>query len=117
MATIERGAPPAVGDIERDQGPGYGNLEDMTPESPLREEWVARRREDPVRTQMHYARRGVVTEEMWVVAHREGLDPEFVRSEVARGRMIIPANVNHANLVTDGHRHQRALQGEREHRQ
>ena len=48
---------------------------------------------------MHYARQGMVTEEMWVVAQREGLEPEFVRSEVARGRMIIPANWNHRNLV------------------
>jgi phosphomethylpyrimidine synthase len=46
-------------------------------------------------TQLHYARRGEVTEEMEFVALREGLEPEFVRSEVARGRAIIPANVNH----------------------
>jgi phosphomethylpyrimidine synthase len=47
---------------------------------------------------MHLARKGVVTEEMQYVAHRERLDPELVRSEVARGRMVIPANVNHTNL-------------------
>jgi phosphomethylpyrimidine synthase len=47
---------------------------------------------------MHYARRGVITEEMQFVAERERLDPEGVRSEVARGRMVIPANVNHLNL-------------------
>ncbi len=46
-------------------------------------------------TQMHYARRGEVTPEMAFVAAREGLDPEFVRDEVARGRAIIPNNVNH----------------------
>jgi phosphomethylpyrimidine synthase len=46
-------------------------------------------------TQMHYARAGVVTPEMEFVALREGLEPEFVRSEVARGRAIIPSNVNH----------------------
>ncbi len=46
-------------------------------------------------TQMHYARRGVVTPEMEFVAIREGLAPDFVRSEVAAGRAIIPANVNH----------------------
>jgi len=46
-------------------------------------------------TQMHYARRGEITPEMEFVALREGMDPEFVRSEVARGRAIIPANVNH----------------------
>ena len=49
-------------------------------------------------TQLHYARRGVVTEEMEFVAIREGFDPEFVRSEVARGRAIIPANINHPEL-------------------
>ncbi|MGQ0679290.1 MAG: phosphomethylpyrimidine synthase ThiC [Actinomycetota bacterium] len=46
-------------------------------------------------TQMHYARRGEMTPEMEFVALREGMDPEFVRAEVARGRAIIPANVNH----------------------
>jgi phosphomethylpyrimidine synthase len=46
-------------------------------------------------TQLHYARRGEVTPEMAFVAVREGLDPELVRDEVARGRAIIPANVNH----------------------
>lgn len=46
-------------------------------------------------TQMHYARRGIITKEMEFVALREGVDPKFVRSEVARGRAIIPANINH----------------------
>jgi phosphomethylpyrimidine synthase len=46
-------------------------------------------------TQMHYARRGEITSEMAFVAVREGLDPEVVRSEVARGRAIIPTNINH----------------------
>jgi len=46
-------------------------------------------------TQLHYARRGVVTPEMEFIALREGLDPEFVRAEVARGRAVIPANINH----------------------
>ncbi len=49
-------------------------------------------------TQMHYARRGEITPEMEFVALREGLEPGFVRSEVARGRAIIPANVNHPEL-------------------
>jgi phosphomethylpyrimidine synthase len=49
-------------------------------------------------TQLHYARRGVVTPEMEFIALREGFDPEFVRSEVARGRAIIPANINHPEL-------------------
>jgi phosphomethylpyrimidine synthase len=46
-------------------------------------------------TQMHFARKGIVTPEMEYVAIRENLSPEFVRSEVARGRAIIPANINH----------------------
>ena len=49
-------------------------------------------------TQMHYARKGEVTPEMEFVALREGFDAEFVRAEVARGRAIIPANVNHPEL-------------------
>jgi phosphomethylpyrimidine synthase len=49
-------------------------------------------------TQMEYARRGEITPEMEFVALREGMDPDFVRSEVARGRAIIPANVNHPEL-------------------
>ncbi len=50
------------------------------------------------RTQMHLARRGVVSPEMERVAAREGLAAELVREEVARGRMIIPANVDHRGL-------------------
>ncbi len=46
-------------------------------------------------TQLESARRGVVTPEMAFVARREDLDPELIRSEVARGRMVIPANVHH----------------------
>ena len=49
-------------------------------------------------TQMHYARKGDVTPEMEFVALREGFDPDFVRAEVARGRAIIPANINHPEL-------------------
>jgi phosphomethylpyrimidine synthase len=49
-------------------------------------------------TQLHYARRGEITPEMEFIAVREGLPAEFVRSEVARGRAIIPSNVNHPEL-------------------
>jgi len=65
--------------------------------SPIRSEWV-RKRTGPVVTQLHYARQGVTTEEMEFVAKRENLSPETVRDEVARGRMIIPANVRHVEL-------------------
>ena len=64
----------------------------------MRKDWVAKRADDPVRTQMFYARRGILTEEMAYVAGREKLSPDVVRTEVGRGRMIIPANVNHTNL-------------------
>ena len=46
-------------------------------------------------TQMHYARRGEITPEMEFVALREGMSAEIVRDEVARGRAIIPSNINH----------------------
>src|SRR5918994_1779275 len=46
-------------------------------------------------SQLRYARRSEITPEMEFVAVREGMDPTFVRDEVARGRAIIPANVNH----------------------
>jgi phosphomethylpyrimidine synthase len=49
-------------------------------------------------TQLHYARRGEITPEMEFVALRERLSADFVRSEVARGRAIIPANINHPEL-------------------
>jgi phosphomethylpyrimidine synthase len=83
------------------------------PLPPLRAEWIAARGDAvdagrdafgrPVLraragrrvTQMHYARRGEVTPEMEFVAVREGLPAEVVREEIARGRAILPANVNH----------------------
>lgn len=46
-------------------------------------------------TQMHYAKQGIISKEMKFVAIRENVDPEFVRSEIARGRAIIPNNINH----------------------
>src|SRR4029078_5811797 len=64
----------------------------------LREPWVASRRGSTNVTQLHYARKGEITREMEFIGVREGFDPDFVRSEVARGRAIIPANVNHPEL-------------------
>ncbi len=49
-------------------------------------------------TQMHYARKGIITPEMEFVAIRERCKTEFVRDEVARGRAIIPSNINHPEL-------------------
>jgi phosphomethylpyrimidine synthase len=78
---------------------------------PLRTPWIAERgdveavpgagrtamraRPGAAVTQLHYARRGTVTPEMEFIAIREGLAAEMVREEVARGRAIIPANINH----------------------
>src|SRR5258707_6573370 len=64
----------------------------------MRQNLVAQRVDDKIRTQMHYGRQGRITEEMEYVATRERLTPELVRDEVARGRMIIPANIHHLNL-------------------
>jgi len=64
----------------------------------LREPWIAARRGGAVITQMEFARRGEITEEMEFVALRERLPAEFVRSEIARGRAIIPANINHPEV-------------------
>ncbi|SDD32546.1 phosphomethylpyrimidine synthase ThiC [Glycomyces harbinensis] len=73
----------------------------------LREAWIDERRGAPVadlvrdgatiasNTQLHYAKQGLITPEMEFVAVREGLAPEFVRDEIAAGRAILPANVNH----------------------
>ncbi|HKX46771.1 MAG TPA: phosphomethylpyrimidine synthase ThiC [Planctomycetota bacterium] len=66
----------------------------------LRERWIARReaRGDRNFSQLHYARRGEITEEMAFAAAREGVDAETVRSEIARGRAILPANKRHLEL-------------------
>ena len=66
-----------------------------------RAEWLAKRKAENTDgnfSQMHYARRGVITDEMQYIAQVEKLAPELVRDEVARGRMIIPANINHPEL-------------------
>lgn len=63
-----------------------------------RNAWIPSRMNDPIRTQMYYARKGIVTGEMEFVARRENLTPELIRDEVARGRMIIPANIHHISL-------------------
>ena len=64
----------------------------------MRKEWISPRLNDSIRTQMHYARQGIITQEMEYVARREHVTGELIRSEVARGRMIIPANIHHTNL-------------------
>src|SRR5690348_3194118 len=91
---------PTDGTPSNGNGNGVGN--GSAPRS--RAEWIAKRRAESARSgdsnvsQMHFARKGVVTEEMEYVARREKISPELVRDEVARGRMIIPANINHPEL-------------------
>src|SRR2546421_4904027 len=69
-----------------------------------RAEWLLQRRKQVEQngdcnfSQMHYARQGAITEEMQYVAAKEKIAPELVRDEVAAGRMIIPANINHPEL-------------------
>ena len=69
-----------------------------------RTDWITKRREEAARSgdtnmsQMHFARKGLLTEEMLFVAEREQVAPELIRDEVAAGHMIIPANVNHPEL-------------------
>jgi phosphomethylpyrimidine synthase len=101
---VRRGLPPLRepwieerGPYERGE-PSYrpvpGQSDDGLPMPPRRR---VRRASGNV-TQMHFARKGIVTPEMEFVAIREGVAPEFVRDEVARGRAIIPANINHPEL-------------------
>src|ERR1700734_3614132 len=80
---------------QRNNGNGHSDVPQP------RAEWIARRKDengDGNFSQMHYARRGVITEEMTYVAEREKLSAELVRDEIARGRMIVPANINHPEL-------------------
>src|ERR1700679_1106163 len=66
-----------------------------------RAEWIVKRKAEAERTgdwnmsQMHFARKGMITEEMAFVAQREKIAAEVVRREGARGTVIIPANINH----------------------
>ncbi|UOQ91869.1 phosphomethylpyrimidine synthase ThiC [Halobacillus shinanisalinarum] len=49
-------------------------------------------------SQLHYAKQGTITPEIEFIAIRESMDPEFVRDEVAKGRAIIPSNINHPEI-------------------
>src|SRR5213593_4474499 len=73
----------------REENPALGGVRFASVRRPLRA------RPGRCVTQMHYARRGEITPEMEFVALREGMSPEIVRDEVARGRAIIPSNINH----------------------
>src|SRR5271169_6670549 len=71
----------------------------------LRDSWIEKREAEAASangnrnmSQMHLARKGVLTEDMQFAGTREKLDPEVLREEIARGRAIVPANINHRNL-------------------
>ncbi len=64
----------------------------------MRSDWIEKRKNDNTKTQMFYAKKGVITEEMKYIAKKENLSAELIREEVARGRLIIPSNINHKHL-------------------
>lgn len=92
------------GDVEYLNGPTshYRRQRDNDPDLfPIRFPGVSkplRCKQGHIVTQMHYARRGIITPEMEFIAIRENCKPEFVRDEVARGRAIIPSNINHPEV-------------------
>src|SRR5690606_17721335 len=88
----------SVGGANGSAGPDAVGSRERIGTSPGLQHRVLRARAGSRVTQMHYARRGEITREMEFVALREGLPVELVRSEVARGRAIIPANINHPEL-------------------
>jgi phosphomethylpyrimidine synthase len=94
--TVGGGDPPVR--VYDTTGPQGHDVREGLPK--LRKAWVERRvaRGDRNFSQMHYARRGEITEEMRFIALRESMSPEFVRDEVAAGRAIIPANIRHLEL-------------------
>ena len=78
---------------------GPQNVDPHTGAPKIRRDWIRAREGKFERyTQMHFARQGLITEEMLYCAEREGVEPELVRSEVARGRAIITSNKNHLEL-------------------
>ena len=64
----------------------------------MRNSWIKPRLGQKNVTQMNFARNGNITEEMNYVANKENLPASLIMEEVARGRLIIPANINHTNL-------------------
>ena len=120
----KRGFVPATARDVKPEDNGFVPADRLVPECPAAQTLLVGRAGQPV-TQYEFAKAGVITEEMIYVAHRENLGraaahaeaaalvadgesfgaeipafvtPEFVRSEIARGRAIIPANINHPEL-------------------
>jgi phosphomethylpyrimidine synthase len=119
-----RGFAPIAARAVRPEDNGGAQGDRLVPPCPAEHRVLAGRPGQPV-TQYEFARAGIVTDEMIYVAHRENLGrrkmlegaegrradgedfgaaipafitPEFVRDEIARGRAIIPANINHPEL-------------------
>jgi len=63
----------------------------------MRTKWISKRANDGVKTQMYYAKHGILTDEMKYVADEESLNPKFIMEQIASGKLIIPVNVNHPN--------------------
>ncbi len=88
-----------------------------------RKDWIVKRKEEAARTgdwnmsQMHFARKGLITEEMAYVAHKEKLEAEFIRAEIARGTDDSPGQHQPSGVGADGDRRRFAVQDQCEHRQ
>jgi hypothetical protein len=67
-------------------------------------------------TQMQAARQGIITEEMRLVAQDEGVDVEWLQEQIAKGRVVIPRNINHPNYYPIGIGEGLADEGQRQHR-
>lgn len=68
----------------------------------MRTQWVKVRKDDKIKTQLHYAKKGIITPEMEYVANIEHLTTNKILKEIAKGRLILPSNVNHTNLEPMG---------------
>ncbi|QDX94795.1 phosphomethylpyrimidine synthase ThiC [Brevibacillus laterosporus] len=106
---VTKGLPPlrSAWIIERNDTESYGYCKNPPPTEintkPLPVQSFEKRQ--PLRarlgqrvTQLHYARKGIITPEMEFAAIREGMDPDTVRKEIASGRAILPANINHPEV-------------------
>ena len=65
----------------------------------MRKSWCHKRENDPTPTQLYYAKKGIITPEMEFIAKNEMIDAKFLMEQVAKGKCIIPANINHTHLV------------------
>ena len=68
----------------------------------MRTQWIQKRENDTIKTQLYYAKKSIITEEMQYIANIENISAQVVCDEVAKGRLIIPANINHKNLQPMG---------------